>query len=168
MSNIVKVYKETVPALRFIGKKYGDSDRVNGSFGAKWHEWFSNGWFGTLEKQYDGNLKDVFENSDSYIGLMRDDIDGIFEYWIGMFLPEGTTVPDGFASIEFPAGNLGVCWIFGKESEVFMHEGECADRLKAEGFGGLSDWCFERYVCPRFTDPDSEGRIILDICFYIE
>jgi hypothetical protein len=33
---IKKVYKEHLPAVRFIGKCYTDKDRVNGSFGAKW------------------------------------------------------------------------------------------------------------------------------------
>jgi hypothetical protein len=45
MSEIIKTYKQHVPALRFIGKKYGDQDRVNGGFGVKWGEWFSNRWF---------------------------------------------------------------------------------------------------------------------------
>lgn len=36
MSEIIKVYRQSVPTLRFIGKKYGDSDRVNGTFGKQW------------------------------------------------------------------------------------------------------------------------------------
>ena len=49
--SIVKVYRESLPNVRFIGKKYGDNDRVDGSFGAKWGEWFQNGWFNILEKE---------------------------------------------------------------------------------------------------------------------
>ena len=71
MAEIIKSYKQSVRALRFIGKKYGDSDRVNGTFGAKWGEWFNNGWFGEIEKQTDGKLKDIYEDGDAYIGLMR-------------------------------------------------------------------------------------------------
>ena len=26
---------------------------------------------------------------------------------------------------------------------------------------------FERYVCPRFTEPDEAGRVIVDYCFYV-
>jgi len=87
MATITKTYKESVPPLRFIGKKYLDSDRVNGTFGAKWGEWFQNGWFGTVEKQFDGNLTDVYENGNAYIGLMRENSDGVFEYWIGILMP---------------------------------------------------------------------------------
>ncbi len=36
-SKIIKVYRQEVPALRFIGKKYGDEDRVDEMFG-KIHE----------------------------------------------------------------------------------------------------------------------------------
>lgn len=48
---IVKTYRQSIPAVRFIGKKYGDGDRVNGGFGQQWGEWFQNGWFDVLEKQ---------------------------------------------------------------------------------------------------------------------
>jgi len=29
-------------------------------------------------------------------------------------------------------------------------------------------WFFERYACPRFTEPDGEGNNILDICHFVE
>ena len=167
MATITKTYKESVPPLRFIGKKYLDSDRVNGTFGAKWGEWFQNGWFGTVEKQFDGNLTDVYENGNAYIGLMRENSDGIFEYWIGILMPAETTVPEGFGFVDLPAGELGVCWIYGKESEVYIPESECKKQLEAAGFDVNTDWCIERCACPRFTTPDEKGNIILDICFYL-
>ena len=37
MAEIIKVFKEEVPAMRFIGKKYQNYDG--------WGEWFANGWF---------------------------------------------------------------------------------------------------------------------------
>ena len=170
MAEIIKVYKQSVGATRFVGKKYGDGDRVNGTFGAKWGEWFQNGWFDIIIKLFDGNLADIYEDGGSYIGLMRGEgtPDDPFEYWIGVFMPEGTAVPEGFDYVDFPAGNLGVCWIYGKEADVYMREGECGSRLKSEGFDADSGWCFERYACPRFTTPDEKGNIILDICFYVK
>lgn len=36
MAEIIKVFKENVPAMRFIGKKYS-------GFGPMWGEWFANG-----------------------------------------------------------------------------------------------------------------------------
>ncbi len=44
-AEIIKVYKEHLPSLRLIGKRYTEADRV-GSFGHKWGEWFENGLFG--------------------------------------------------------------------------------------------------------------------------
>ena len=45
MADITKIYTQEVPAFRFIGKKYGDEDRVNGGFGAQWGQAFENGLF---------------------------------------------------------------------------------------------------------------------------
>lgn len=70
-AEIIKVYKEHLPSLRFVGKCYTNADR-KGAFGHKWGEWFGNGWFATLEKP--GELKGI-ENG--YLGLMRcDGFDG--------------------------------------------------------------------------------------------
>ncbi|MGN6714677.1 hypothetical protein [Anaerocolumna jejuensis] len=41
MAEIIKVYKEHLPAVRFIGKRYTNTDRCkDGGFGYKWEEWF--------------------------------------------------------------------------------------------------------------------------------
>ena len=168
MFEIIKTYKQSIKPSRFIGKKYGDGDRVGGGFGAKWGEWFDNKWFEAIEKQIGGKAasNSICEDGDSYIGLMRDKHDEPFQYWIGMFAPSDTVVPDGFEYTDFPGGELGVCWIYGKEDEVYGLEGECGEKLEKE-FKVNTDWCFERYVCPRFTTPDEKGNIILDICFFI-
>jgi hypothetical protein len=83
-------------------------------------------------------------------------------------MPSDTTVPDGFQYVDFPACDLGVCWVYGKEHEIFGHEGMCAERLVADGFEIAGKWCFERYACPRFTTPDEAGNVTLDICFFIK
>ena len=161
MAEIIKTYKQSIPALRFIGKKYTDEDRVDGSFGAKWGEWFQNGWFDALESLFDDEFIKIYEDGKAYIGLMKEVNDG-FEYWVGMFAPEKTTVPNGYISIDYNEGELGVCWIYGSESEVYMLEGQCGEKLEKEGFNICIDWCFERYACPRFTTPDDKGNIILN------
>ena len=170
---ITKVYKQDVPTLRFIGKKYGDNDRVNGGFGQQWGEWFQNGWFAIILKQTDKDLKTLYEDGDAYIGLMRWKEGEPFEYWIGIFMPEGTPVPDGFISRDFPKSTLGICWVHGKEGEVFFQEEKCAGKLIETGCSIASDdenayWFFERYANPRFTTADENGKIILDICHYVE
>ena len=162
MAEIIKIYSEPISAVRFIGKKYGDKDRVDGAFGVYWGQWFEEGLFDTLEA-----LGTPEGWNAGYIGLMRAP-NGEFEYWIGVFTPAGSQIPEGYDFIDFDAGKLGVCHVYGKEHEVFMHEGECCDRLKAEGFEVVEDACFECYVCPRFTTPDEKGNIILDVCFWVK
>lgn len=173
MSEIIKVYRQEIPALRFIGKKYGDEDRVNGGFGKLWGDWFQNGWFAVIEQQSDKRLRTVYADGDAYIGLMRWKDGEPFAYWIGIFMPESTPVPEEFAYKDFPAAALGVCWVYGQEGQVYMQEKECARRLGQEGYVVTADgegahWFFERYGCPRFTTPDEKGNIILDICHYVK
>jgi len=163
MAEIIKTHKETVPAMRFIGKKYGNEDRVEGHFGAKWGEWFENGWFAQLEEL--GTL----ENWGHYIGLMGHE-DGVFKYWVGMFVPAETNVPEGFSHMDYPACGLGVCRLRGKK--VWGNEPMCCDRLQQEGHEMLDREfiCFERE--PMCDDPDvtglAEGEAILDICFFVK
>ena len=124
-------------------------------------------WFEIIEKQINGKIGEIYEDGGAYIGLMRENEAGSFEYWIGIFMPENTPVPEGFKHIDFQKGELGVCWVYGNESEVYGLEGECGEKLEKE-FKINAGWCFERYVCPRFTTPDEKGNIILDICFYLK
>jgi len=173
MYEITKSYTQPIPDTRFIGMKYGDEDRVNGSFGSKWGDWFANNRFEQLEGLISEELKATYEDTDAYIGLMRWKEGEPFQYWIGMFLPEGTEVPAGYDFIDMPEAKLGVCWLRGPEGELFCHEDKCAERLAQDGYEISHDkngawWFFERYGCPRFTTPDEEGRVILDICHYIK
>lgn len=158
MAEIIKAYKESQGAKKFVGKQYFNSDRGAecGTFGPKWFEWFENNWFSLFESE-----KEV-----ESIGLMRENEQGAFEYWIGVFMPSDFDVPDGFQSIDFPERELGVCWVYGKENEVFFHEEKCSDKLKEEGFNINPDWCFERYTC-RYSSPDDKGNVILDVCFFL-
>jgi hypothetical protein len=169
-AKIIKVYKEHLPSLRMIGKCYTNADRIGG-FGHIWGEWFTNSWFATLEAI--GELKDV-ENG--YLGFMRyncSSADDTFEYWIGMFFPVDTEVPDGYAYIDLVESDIALCWIKGKENDGIydMHDA-CILKCKESGMDNLrgddqNRVCFfERYNCPRFTAPDEDGNVILDYGIY--
>ena len=174
MAEIIKVYKEHLPALRFIGKTYTNANRGNdGGFGDKWGEWFQKGWFEDLEKL--GEAKDI-ENS--YLGFMRcngGDFENSFEYWIGMFFPSNTEIPEGYAAINLAEGNIGVCWIKGKESDgsIFDMHDKCIAKFQENGMGNFKGddenraSFFERYNCPRFTEKDELGDVILDYGIYL-
>ena len=89
-----------------------------------------------------------------------------------MFAPSGTKVADGLDYIDFPAQNLGVCWIYGKENEVHGLIPQCEDKIVSAGMQVQSDkhglaGFFERDQCPRFTTPDEKGNVIIDYCFFI-
>ena len=113
MTEITRVFRDKVPAMRFIGKRYPD-------FGPWWGDWFANGWFDRVEEAMGGTeaILKLWENGGGYVGLERRAENQPFEYWIGMFAPEGTPVPEGFDSVDFPAGSLGTVWIRGPEDEV--------------------------------------------------
>jgi len=164
---IRKTYKEQFPSLRLIGKKYGDTDRQNGSFGHKWGEWFQNGWFNTLE-----SLQPLPENGDAYLGVMRV-VNGMVEYWIGMFFPENTAVPDRFDFEDIGAFDVATCWLYGNEKNGELYgldvHNLCVSEAAKHGMMRKDDdWCFEKYNCPRFTTPDEKGNVILDYCIAIE
>ncbi len=167
MAEIIKVYKEKIPALRFIGKKYDE-------FG-HWDEWFANGWFDCIEKA----MGDVdllcksWKDGGGYVGLERNKQGEPFTYWIGMFTPQNMPVPEGFLYIDFPETFLGVCWIYGEEGATHGVTQKCAKELAAHGMEIADDidgaiWSFENCTCPRFTTPDEKGKIILDYCYFVK
>jgi hypothetical protein len=166
MCKIIKVYRESLPELRLIGKRYVDGDRgKDGGFSGQWDEWFRRGWFKPLEA-----LGSLPENEDAYVGSMR--CADEFEYWIGMFFPRSTPVPDGYSYADIPAGDIGTCWIYGRAEtgELYSQDIHDACIAKVREAGWLpadNAWFFERYNCPRFTTPDETGKVILDYCVYL-
>ena len=166
MAEIVKTYKKSITATRFIGKKYGNEDRVDGSFGAKWGEWFENKWFDVLDKL--GSQ----EGWDNGIGLMGHE-DGAFKYWIGKFTPANTPVPEGFDYMDYDAGYIAACRLKGQEDNLWGNEPMCCDYLQAEGYKMLDNEfiCFEWYLdCEdeEVIKATEEGQSLLDVCFFVE
>lgn len=167
MAEIIKVYRQSLPDMRFVGRCYTEADRKDGTFSHKWGEWFGQGLFEPLELK---GTDEPFEDCNAYYGLCRCNAANLFEYWIGVFLPADAAVPEGYASVDFGASDVAVCWVQGKEPDIYFADTYAAIREK--GYEWKPDvngtrWCFERYVCPRFTTPDENGNVILDMCFYI-
>lgn len=167
MAEIIKVFREEVPAMRFIGKKYHD-------FGG-WGEWFANGWFDTVENSMGGTAKilDIWANGAGYAGMECRKGGELAEYWIGMFTPENTEVPEGFDYLDFPKSALGTCWIYGKEEEVHGIICQCYEAVRNAGMEISVDAdgvekSFENGLCPRFTVPDEKGNVILDYCYFVK
>lgn len=150
---IIEIKKESCPAARLIGKKYGEAPN--------WGEWWENNWFETLEAK-----ERLLFNGDAYIGAVHI-VDGMPEYWIGMFFPADTEVPESFEYVDIEPLNYAVCYLYDKENSGEFYTMDthnmCLAKLKARHFKRKEDdWCFERYNCPRFTMPDEKGNVILD------
>jgi len=167
MAEIIKIFREQVPAMRFVGKKYP-------GFGPMWGEWFANGWFDVVESAMGGpdSILEIWENGAGYVGLERRAEGQPFEYWLGMFTPADTPVPEGFSCVDFPAVGLGTCWIYGSEKEVHK-TAVCKPAILDAGMklwkdekGGV--WSFENCLCPRYTAQDERGNVILDYCFFVQ
>lgn len=170
-AQIINVYKESFPSLRFIGRRYTNSDRDSyGSFSKYWCEFFQNGLFSELEK-----LNPEFPDYFGLMGCSEKD----FEYWIGMFLPVETAVPEGFSYVDIPKSDVGICWIKGKEEtgELFGEapHNMCMEKIKENGMTFRDDfnseektlWFFERYNCPRYTQKAEDDTVILDYGVYV-
>lgn len=173
MVDICKCYTQWFPASRFIGIKYGEEDRIDGGFGQQWGTWFEEGRFPVLERLLNEDYMKSYEDAPNYIGLMRWKDNEPFQYWIGMFMPPDSQVPEGYRFVDLPEAKLGVCWLQGPEYELYGQEEKCGIRLRQEGYEVVADeegawWFFERYGCPRFTKPDEQNRRILDICHFVK
>jgi len=166
---IIKVYKESLPNVKLIGKRYTNKDRdESGTFASYWQQCFREGWFDILKQ-----CKSIPEVSNDYLGAMHmsDDGDG-FEYWIGGFYTPDAEAPDGFDAVEIPAGDVGVCWLYGNDKSGELYSMEASDLSMAaiteQGWKfSEKGWFFERYNNPRFTALDEKGNVILDICAYL-
>ncbi|MFA5341120.1 MAG: hypothetical protein WC332_05000 [Clostridia bacterium] len=172
MAEIINIYMQQVPKLRFIGKKYLQDDRVNGTFHAKWAEWVNKGWFDILEDNAVPHAE--YEDGCAYVGLVCGKNTDNPEYWIGMLVSQETPVPKGFDYIDYDYNKLGVCVIFGNKDEIYNNKEDIyVEKLKESGFNVIDckkgQRCFfERYGCPCYMVPDEDGNIVLDLCFYVE
>lgn len=168
MAEITKVYRQSMPKMKLVGRRYTDADRVDGFFAAKWGEWMQNGLFAPLQMNAAGEKP--FEECDAPIGMSRVKEGEPFEYWIGVFMPLDASVPTGYESLIFDESDIAVCWVYGKEPDVYTCCG--MDAMAQAGMTWKTDangvrWCFERYAHPRYTTPDEKGNVTLDMCFYI-
>lgn len=169
---IVNMYYERMPAFRLVGKRYTSVDlNAAGMLDDRFNEWFQNGWFNFLF-----NLGGF--PGHEYTALCAYENKGTMAWWIGVFAPENTTVPEGFSFMDFPPGIVGMCWMRGYRytGEIFSNVSfdKCKKKLLDAGntfrmdFNGETcQWSFQRYDNTRFFIPDSDGKVIMDYGVYL-
>lgn len=110
MAEIIRCYREMVPAMRFIGRKYD-------AF-TDWGACFESDVFGAVERAMGGveAIRALWKDGGGYVGLERRCDGEPFAYYIGMFAPPDTPVPDGLCGVDFCEAHLGVCWVYGDGS----------------------------------------------------
>lgn len=168
---IQNAHRESLPAMRLVGRRYTNFDRgASKGYGEKWREATEPG--GLLDQINALPHPEGVEHG--CLGFMRcDGTDEGFEYWIGVFCPAGTDVPDGLDFLDVPAGEAGVCWLFGREKDgIFGQHGRCEKALKRQGWRLATDpqgytVFFERYA-RRWEEPDDKNRVILDYGIYLQ
>lgn len=165
MSILINFQIKQLPALRIVGKAIHPlMDMKVNPIPDFWSQCFGDGTFKTLE-----NLP-VKPVDDSYVGFMSgwDAGNGTFAYICGMLLPAGSPVPEGFTCMDLPAANVAVGWIQGPEKENYQVAHELTQQaMEKQGHKMIliDPWCMELYNCPRFTQPQPNGDVILD--YYI-
>jgi predicted transcriptional regulator YdeE len=170
LPGIFETYKQEIPALRFIGRKY--TEPFNDSFYKKalnnFDDWRLNHLFDMVEKLSDKDPKTIYEGGDSYSVLMKSngsENTETNEYWIGMFMPKGTDVPAGYEMIDFPKSTLAVCSVYGKRDSIINCDVDCRKKLSDEGIG--NKWFFQRFNWRTFFEDDNHGNRILEYCYFI-
>lgn len=166
MVQLIDLFKETLPKVKLIGKRYIDSDRDQyGSFGQKWEEWFQNGYFTVLEKKITNHPYP------DYLGVMRETESG-FEYWIGMFFPESENDIAGFDAVMIEKSEMAVGYLYGNPDNGELYGMDphmmVIKKIAEMGWVSANTWFIERYNCPRFTKKDDQGNVILDYCVFLK
>jgi len=162
MSVLVNFQFRSLPALRVIGKAvHPKMDMKENPIPAFWEKCFSDGTFKVLSE-----LPAEHVDKD-YVGLMCDWGEGqeTWTYICGMLLAAGTPVPEGFDYKDIPAATAAVAWIQGPEKENYQVAHPLTQQeLEKRGFrfDQSAGWCMEYYNCPRFTQAQPNGDVILD------
>ncbi|MBN1624204.1 MAG: GyrI-like domain-containing protein [Clostridia bacterium] len=157
MAELIKVYFEDLPELKVIGKTIGVDWQKIGEYNpipAFWEKCFKEDVFKKLEEL------DSWIHDPSYVGYMT-----MNSYTCGMLMKSDCAVPNGFTFDVIKPTKVVIGWIKGEEKDVFMNAHNLTDTvMKKEGFvyNKESGWSMELYNCPRFTNKDKKGNIILD------
>lgn len=168
MGALINFEVKKLPRVKLLGKelRYGMDALMRGDnpLPGFWDKCFAEDAFAPLEAQG----AQVYDPS--YVGVMTDwdRGDGDFSYIVGMLMREDTLAPEGYYSKLLEPAEIAVGYIQGKDTQdVCGNAHELTEQaLKEKGYrcDGMA-WSAEVYNCPRFTEADADGNIVLD--YYI-
>ncbi len=164
---------QELPAMKFVGIRYSDKDRLDGDFVHLWREWNDSGRFDHLHELVTEEFRKEYRDADACIGMSKYYDDNTTIFWIGMFLDTWIKVPEGFDSMEFSPSKLGVCRVFGKEGNSYPTETMCEEYLRKEGYQIACDetgasWYMTRYGGYEATQEEFTDKITFDICKFVK
>jgi len=159
----VNLQVKELPQMCVVGRaiKVPSSMETN-PIPALWGQCFGDGTFETLDALESYHLEK------DYVGWMGEWDEEGFVYICGMLMRPDVPVPEGFDFRELPAAKAAVGWIQGQEWEVVTAAHELTvGALAEQGYepNWAAGWSMELYNCPRYTNPDENGELILD--YYI-
>lgn len=165
MVKIIKTEINQLPEVFVVGKKITvkmpNKPEIN-PIPALWDTCFSDNTFDYLMK-----YRDLLFN-DAYVGWMSDfsSDNGTFTYICGMLMKsDNLSLDDGFVSRKIEPVTVGIGWIQGSTvPEICFAAHSLVEKaVQEKGYScNHATWCMEVYNCPRFTQPDENGEIILD------
>lgn len=166
MLEAIKTYKQSVDAMKFIGKKYSSGRDA-------WTEWREKGFFDSVKNQINIDFMNLYEDGDALIGLMQHEGGDHtkFEYWLGYFTPENTPVPKGLLYVDFPPMDMCICWFYEKDEIHYDFNCEALANIEKEGFIVTTEWVFERYSpnrCDDLMNINKDSDTIMDVGYFIE
>lgn len=154
-----------LPTLYAVGAQLDVLNSGDNPIPAQWRAAFQAGLFKRLERLPDAYSADMMGVIHSWPGDMSR-----FYYIIGMlFNSPVLDLPEGCVQQELTGGPTLCGYVRGRDASYTIAQAHDLTLARAQGLGYEFDlarlWLLEGYNCPRFTQPDAQGRIIFD--YYI-
>jgi|GEM_PF-645932 len=175
---IIETYKQQIPALRFIGKKFIEpfNDNTYKKINTNLDIMRSNSEFDEIEKLSKADIKTIYKGSNFYTCLIRKKSEGLIEYLLGMFIQEKSNIQSDYEItdyeiIDFPKSELAVCSVYGKRDIIINYDKECRRKLENEKILkndiDTGNWFLQRFNWNKFCGEDKFGNRILEYCYFI-
>jgi hypothetical protein len=158
-TQIIRCEVITIPETCFIGKHFDGYPN--------WGEAWENSWFEKIEAM--GEPSPI--NDSSYCVLYGKDNN----HWIGEFMEPGTPAPDGLDTVDIPESRAVLFFIKGQQGDCYKtaYNTDVLNNLILQLDLPIPGEkralkAFERDNCPRFTEPDEDGNLILDYIVFLD